>query len=101
MPAPITPCAVCALAPSSTSSLCDRILKVFLQLPAKFCSLVTWMFNEDGTLTDEFKAEAQVIPTGTILPRLSTVVPTGWLACMGQEVSRTTYAMLFSVIGTT
>jgi microcystin-dependent protein len=30
-----------------------------------------------------------------------TTVPPGWLLCNGQEVSRTTYAGLFSEIGTT
>jgi microcystin-dependent protein len=73
---------------------------VFLQLPAKFCALVTWMFNEDGTLTDAFKDEAQIIPTGTVIARMSTVVPSGWLACTGQEVSRETYPLLFATIGT-
>jgi len=42
----------------------------------------------------------QSIPTGMIIPRLSTVVPAGWLACNGQEVSRTDFALLFNVIGT-
>lgn len=101
MPSPIKPSEVCALVPTGTSSLCDRILKVFLQLPAKFCALMEWMFNEDGTLTENFKNEAQIIPTGTVIARLSTTVPTGWLFCNGAEVSRTTYATLFAVIGTT
>jgi microcystin-dependent protein len=100
MPAPIRPSEICALVPSGTSSLCDRILKVFIQLPAKICAWATWMFNEDGTLTDAFKDEAQIIPTGTVIARLSTTVPNGWLACNGAEVSRTTYALLFSIIGT-
>jgi len=100
MPSPVHPSEICALVPSATSSLCDRILKVFLQLPAKFCSLMQWMFNEDGTLSDAFKDEAQVIPTGSVIARLSTSVPVGWLVCNGQEVSRTTYPTLFATIGT-
>lgn len=101
MPAPIKPSELCALVPSGTSSLCQRIQDVFLRLPAKLCSLVSWMLNEDGTLSDAFKDEAQIIPTGTVIYRMSTVVPSGWLACDGQEVSRVTYALLFSIIGTT
>lgn len=100
MPSPIRPSEICSLVPSGTSSLCDRILKVFLQLPAKFCALATWMFNEDGTLTDTFIREVAVIPVGTVIASLTTVVPAGWLACNGQEVSRETYADLFGVIGT-
>jgi microcystin-dependent protein len=45
---------------------------------------------------------AGVGPTGTLVPWAggSTLVPSGWLLCNGQSVSRTTYAALFAVIGT-
>ena len=39
-------------------------------------------------------------PIGTILPYGGSTVPTGWLLCDGSAVSRTTYADLFGVIGT-
>lgn len=40
------------------------------------------------------------VPTGMILPFLGTSVPEGYLLCNGSNVSRTTYANLFQVIGT-
>lgn len=40
-------------------------------------------------------------PIGTILPFSGSVIPDGYLECLGQEVSRTTFAELFAVIGTT
>lgn len=40
-------------------------------------------------------------PTGVVLPFAGATAPTGWLLCYGQTVSRTTYADLFGVIGTT
>ena len=40
------------------------------------------------------------VPTGMILPFAGTSIPEGFLACNGSNVSRTTYANLFSVIGT-
>lgn len=40
------------------------------------------------------------IETGTILPYAGTGVPAGWLRCDGAAVSRTTYAALFGVVGT-
>lgn len=40
------------------------------------------------------------VPTGMILPFLGTSVPDGYLLCNGSNVSRTTYANLFQVIGT-
>ena len=39
--------------------------------------------------------------TGTVLPFAGSTSPSGWLLCYGQAVSRTTYANLFAVIGTT
>ena len=41
------------------------------------------------------------MPTGMVVPYAGAVAPDGWLLCQGQAVSRTTYAQLFSVIGTT
>ena len=40
-------------------------------------------------------------PTGTMLPFAGKTVPAGFLLCNGAEISRTTYARLFSVLGTT
>jgi microcystin-dependent protein len=39
-------------------------------------------------------------PTGGFIPFAGTVAPSGWLMCYGQSVSRSSYAALFSVIGT-
>ncbi|USH45480.1 minor tail protein [Microbacterium phage DoTi] len=45
---------------------------------------------------------AELMPTGSIFPWAggSNTVPSEFLFCLGQAVSRTTYATLFSVIGT-
>ena len=40
------------------------------------------------------------IPIGTILPYGSAILPGGFLTCNGAAISRTTYAALFSIIGT-
>lgn len=40
-------------------------------------------------------------PIGTILIYAGTTAPNYWLFCYGQAISRTTYANLFAVIGTT
>lgn len=40
-------------------------------------------------------------PIGSVTAYAGPTAPTGWLLCNGQVVSRTTYAALFSVIGTT
>jgi microcystin-dependent protein len=47
--------------------------------------------NDDRLLT----------PLGIVVPFAGSSAPTYWLLCYGQAVSRTTYADLFAVIGTT
>jgi phage-related tail fiber protein len=54
-------------------------------------------YNFDGAnLTD-----IEGIPTATIIPWSDTSVPSGYLDCNGAAVSRSTYAALFAIIGTT
>lgn len=43
---------------------------------------------------------ADTLPAGSILAWGGTAAPTNWLICDGSAVSRTTYATLYSVIGT-
>jgi microcystin-dependent protein len=41
------------------------------------------------------------IPSGTIVPWSDSSIPSGFLECAGAAVSRSTYAALFAIIGTT
>lgn len=57
-----------------------------------------------STATTEFLATSAAgssVPAGTVSDFAGSIIPTGWLLCDGSAVSRTTYARLFSVIGTT
>ena len=45
-------------------------------------------------------AASLFVPPGAVMPFASAVTPSGWLAANGAAVSRTTYAALFSAIGT-
>jgi microcystin-dependent protein len=49
---------------------------------------------------DQAGTASAFVPTGAMLMWLTDVPPAGWLLCDGQTVSRTTYAPLFGVIGT-
>lgn len=40
------------------------------------------------------------LPAGMVMPYMGNTIPSGWLDCNGQKVSRTTYAKLFAAIGT-
>jgi len=53
-----------------------------------------------GDLTGVPTAEA-FIPAGILTPFAGTSAPDGWIICDGDAISRTTFADLFDVIGTT
>jgi microcystin-dependent protein len=57
--------------------------------------------SEDGAKLDTIEEYAGRMAEGTILMYAGSLAPPGWLLCNGAEVSRTTYANLFAVIGTT
>lgn len=52
----------------------------------------------DGTLQ---WGGVDILPVGVVQAYAGSSTPTGWLLCDGSAVSRTTYAKLFAVIGTT
>ena len=45
-------------------------------------------------------ADATSTPAGSVSAFAGSVAPAGWLFCRGQAISRTTYAALFTAIGT-
>jgi microcystin-dependent protein len=49
----------------------------------------------------EVGASASSTPVGTVTSFAGSTAPSGWLLCSGQTISRTTYAGLFAVLGTT
>ena len=58
----------------------------------------------DGSSNNHAASVSQVnalVPTGSIIATAVVAAPTGWLFCAGQLVKRTTYAALFTAIGTT
>ena len=57
----------------------------------------SWFELQRADFTDD--VGAQIV--GMVAPFATSTAPSGWLACSGQAVSRTTYASLFNRIGTT
>ena len=55
----------------------------------------------DGSITAAKLASGAAFSAGMLMPYAGTSAPTGWLLAYGQAVSRTTYADLFSALGTT
>ena len=59
------------------------------------------VLQSDGSGNLSFTALPQAVPSGTVHLFATTTAPTGYLECDGSAVSRTTYADLFTIIGTT
>jgi len=59
---------------------------------------------QDGAVTAaklDSAAVSVLMPTGSLMPYAGTSAPTGYLLCDGAAISRTTYATLFALVGTT
>jgi microcystin-dependent protein len=59
------------------------------------------VLQSDGSGNLSFTALPAAVPSGTVHLFATTTPPSGYLECDGSAVSRTTYAALFAVIGTT
>jgi microcystin-dependent protein len=59
------------------------------------------VFGFSSAGTENGQLPYSLVPTGAILPFAGSVAPSGWVWALGTAVSRTTYAALFAVIGTT
>ena len=52
-------------------------------------------------LSSALSGAVGVLPAGAVIPYAGSAAPAGWLLCGGQAVSRSDYAALFAIIGTT
>ena len=57
--------------------------------------------NNGTAVATVTEVNAVAVPTGVVATFAMNTAPTGWLKANGAAVSRTTYATLFSAIGTT
>jgi microcystin-dependent protein len=101
MPSPIRPSDIAATVPGQSSDFCTKFKLVFLTLPNLLNQFFAWLLNSDGSISDSFKSEVNPFSSGDLKWTVSSLIPSGWLRCEGQTVSRTTYASLFTVLGTT
>lgn len=70
------------------------VFKLTARDASNICTLI-------GTPTGDLTWDgADLAPVGTIAAFAGTSTPVGWLYCGGGAISRTTYAKLYSVIGT-
>lgn len=70
------------------------VFKLTARDASNICTLI-------GTPTGDLTWDgADIAPVGTIAAFAGTSTPVGWLYCGGGAISRTTYAKLYSIIGT-
>ena len=82
------------------ASLPDVVSGQATALKARFDNLVkNLVATRFNALIDGIKE--QVVPSGVVKAFAGSTAPDGWLLCNGQAVSRSEYAALFAVIGTT
>ena len=100
-PSPVIPSQICNAVPTPSADLCTRLTR-FFNIAGLLCDFFSWFLNPNGTISDEVTTElaTQLLPPGVIVYALGNDLGSGWLLCDGSQVSRTTYANLFAVIGT-
>ena len=82
----------------------DDAGRLFFNASDSFAFTGTNSFSGTTNFTGAMQENSVVgglVPAGSVTAYASISVPVGWLPCNGAAVSRTTYATLFSVIGTT
>lgn len=101
MPNPVRPSQFCDAIPAANADLCTKFTK-WLSIPSLLCDLFSWMFNSDGSISQEVQEQVStfVVPTGGYMYFATLDVGSGWLLADGSEVDRVTYANLFAKIGT-
>ena len=57
MPSPVTPNEIKDTLPNVDSSLCDKLKKVIIDFPRKVYAWMSYMYNDDGTFSEDFKQE--------------------------------------------
>jgi len=93
MSAPFTPDDAKALISDPTSSMCGNFVNTLLRLPVLFYQFVKWLIDDAG-LPRFFLHAGQEIRSFTPLTENDHQK-----LCNGQELSKTTYAVLYAAIG--
>ena len=90
MPSPVTPDFFKDLIPRLSSSLCGKFVPTITNFIRRFVDFYEWMFNEDGSFTDNFKADicalgctavgpCPTLETAPTLVGLDTEVQLSWV----------------------
>ena len=91
---------------SSQADVCDK-LELLLRTSDRFRDFLEYAFTSSGGVSEEFADDIVNaigsligVPTGAIIFRPVTTIPSGYVLANGQSLSRTDYPELFLVYGT-
>lgn len=84
-----------------SGDMCSQIQQL-VAVNNKIKTAMEWAVDDNGDPTPELLVwiEGAGAPVGAVIFYPVNIVPTGWLICNAQAVSRTTYDRLFARIGT-
>ena len=71
-----------------------------VEISGNLTATIESVLDSNSTLTPQ-NVFQPLVPPGAVMSFATKGAPQGWLACDGQTLSRSTYANLFAVIGTT
>ena len=67
MPSPITPNEIKNTLPNVDAGVCDRLKKVIIDFPRKVYAWLSYVYNDDGTFTEEVKEELCAVKCDNIV----------------------------------
>jgi len=76
-------------------------MKKILAFIALLGTIAVIAYGQNQKASETGVATGTVIPAGTVMPFAGSSAPSGWVLSYGQELSQTTYAKLYAVLGAT
>jgi microcystin-dependent protein len=108
MPSPTIPDNFKEVIADPANSVCTNFVRALLRLPVILYQLVKYAYTDTGYPSDLFRREANFLHPGDLISSLAPLneyldadSKAERLRCDGRTVSRTVYAELFAIIGTT
>lgn len=72
-----------------------------LKTPGNYANLAAATLSQNAIQNSPTSSPAPLLPAGSVIMWSGSSAPSGWLLCDGSAISRTTYASLFAIAGTT
>lgn len=71
-----------------------------MKTPGNYANLAAATLSQNAIQNSPTSSPAPLLPAGSVIMWSGSSAPSGWLLCDGSNISRTTYASLFAIAGT-